>query len=106
MILTVGMSVDANVLIYERIKEELRAGKTVAASVQAGFDKAFRTILDSNITTLIATFVLSQFGTGPIKGFAVTLSIGIIINMFTAVFVSKLLFDLGLSIFKVKKLSI
>ena len=106
MILTLGMAVDANVIIFERIKEELRAGKTVNAAVEAGFGKAFRTILDSNITTLIATFVLSQFGTGPIKGFAVTLSIGIIINMFTAVFVSRLIFDLGLGAFRVKRLSI
>ena len=106
MILTLGMAVDANVIIFERIKEELRAGKTVNAAVEVGFGKAFRTILDSNITTLIATFVLSQFGTGPIKGFAVTLSIGIIINMFTAVFVSRLIFDLGLGAFRVKRLSI
>jgi preprotein translocase subunit SecD len=106
MILTLGMAVDANVIIFERIKEELRGGKTVNAAVEAGFGKAFRTILDSNVTTLIATFVLSQFGTGPIKGFAVTLSIGIIINMFTAVFVSRLIFDLGLGAFRVKRLSI
>jgi preprotein translocase subunit SecD len=90
MILTVGMAVDANVIIFERIKEELRSGKTVSSAVQSGYEKAFRTILDANMTTLIATFVLSQFGSGPIKGFAVTLSIGIVINMFTSIFVTRL----------------
>jgi len=106
MILTVGMAVDANVIIFERIKEELRSGKTIMASIQGGYDKAFRTILDANITTLIATFVLSQFGSGPIKGFAVTLSIGIVINMFTSIFVTRLLFAIGIDTFRVKKLSI
>jgi preprotein translocase subunit SecD len=106
MILTVGMAVDANVIIFERIKEEVRNGKTVTASIQSGYEKAFRTILDANMTTLIATFVLSQFGSGPIKGFAITLSIGIVINMFTSIFVTKLLFALGVDIFKVKRLSI
>jgi len=106
MILTVGMAVDANVIIFERIKEELRSGKTLMASIQGGYDKAFRTILDANITTLIATFVLSQFGSGPIKGFAVTLSIGIVINMFTSIFVTRLLFAIGIDTFRVKKLSI
>jgi preprotein translocase subunit SecD len=106
MILTIGMAVDANVIIFERIKEEIRNGKTVTASIQSGYAKAFRTILDSNITTLIATFVLSQFGSGPIKGFAVTLSIGIVINMFTAIFVTRLVFDIGVDMFRVKRLSI
>lgn len=106
MILTVGMAVDANVIIFERIKEELRSGKTVSAAVQSGYEKAFRTILDANMTTLIATFVLSQFGSGPIKGFAVTLSIGIVINMFTSIFVTRLLFAIGIDAFRVKKLSI
>ena len=106
MILTVGMAVDANVIIFERIKEELRSGKTVTAAVQSGYQKAFRTILDANMTTLIATFVLSQFGSGPIKGFAVTLSIGIVINMFTSIFVTRLLFAIGIDTFRVKKLSI
>jgi preprotein translocase subunit SecD len=106
MILTVGMAVDANVIIFERIKEELRSGKTITAAVQSGYEKAFRTILDANMTTLIATFVLSQFGSGPIKGFAVTLSIGIVINMFTSIFVTRLLFSLGIDTFRVKKLSI
>jgi preprotein translocase subunit SecD len=106
MILTVGMAVDANVIIFERIKEEIRNGKTVNASIQSGYEKAFRTILDANMTTLIATFVLSQFGAGPIKGFAITLSIGIVINMFTSIFVTRLLFVLGVDAFRVKKLSI
>ena len=106
MILTVGMAVDANVIIFERIREELRSGKTVTAAVQSGYEKAFRTILDANMTTLIATFVLSQFGSGPIKGFAVTLSIGIVINMFTSIFVTRLLFAIGIDTFRVKKLSI
>jgi len=106
MILTVGMAVDANVIIFERIKEELRSGKTINASIQSGYEKAFRTILDSNMTTLIATFVLSQFGSGPIKGFAVTLSIGIVINMFTSIFVTRLIFVSGIDIFKPRKLSI
>jgi len=106
MILTVGMAVDANVIIFERIKEELRSGKTVTAAVQSGYEKAFRTILDANMTTLIATFALSQFGSGPIKGFAVTLSIGIVINMFASIFVTRLLFAIGIDTFRVKKLSI
>ncbi len=106
MILTVGMAVDANVIIFERIREELRSGKTVMASIQAGYEKAFRTILDANVTTLIATFVLSQFGSGPIKGFAVTLSIGIVINMFTSIFVTRLLFAIWIDTFRIKRLSI
>jgi len=106
MILTVGMAVDANVIIFERIKEELRSGKTILSSIQAGYEKAFRTILDANMTTLIATFVLSQFGSGPIKGFAVTLSIGIVINMFASIFVTRLLFSIGIDAFRIKKLSI
>ncbi len=106
MILTVGMAVDANVLIFERVKEELRSGKTVSSAIQSGYEKAFRTILDANITTLIATFVLSQFGSGPIKGFAVTLSVGIVVNMFTSIVVTRLLFSLGVDLFRVKRLSI
>jgi preprotein translocase subunit SecD len=85
IVLTVGMAVDANVLIFERIREELRNGNTPQASVRAGYDKAFSTIADANITTLIAAFVLFLFGTGPIKGFAVTLSLGIVTSMFTAI---------------------
>ncbi len=85
IVLTVGMAVDANVLIFERIREELRAGNTPQAAIHAGYDKAFSTIADANVTTLIAALVLFIFGTGPIKGFAVTLSIGIITSMFTAI---------------------
>ena len=85
IVLTVGMAVDANVLIFERIREELRNGNTPQASIRAGYDKAFSTIADANITTLIAAFVLFLFGTGPIKGFAVTLSLGIVTSMFTAI---------------------
>ncbi len=95
--LTIGMAVDANVLIYERIREELGNGKTIRAAVDAGFSRAFVTIIDSNVTTLIAAVVLFQFGTGPLKGFAVTLSIGLLASMFTAVFVSRWMFDTLLS---------
>ncbi|RMG60303.1 MAG: protein translocase subunit SecD [Deltaproteobacteria bacterium] len=93
IILTIGMAVDANVLIFERIREELRLGKTVRASIDAGYDKAFFTIVDSHITTLITAAVLFQFGTGPIKGFAVTLSLGVIINLFTSLVGTKVIFD-------------
>jgi len=85
IVLTIGMAVDANVLIFERIREELRNGNTPQASIRAGYEKAFSTIADANITTLIAAFVLFLFGTGPIKGFAVTLSLGIMTSMFTAI---------------------
>nr|MBS0021206.1 SecD/SecF family protein translocase subunit [Gammaproteobacteria bacterium] len=85
IVLTVGMAVDANVLIFERIREELRNGNSPQASIHAGYEKAFSTIADANITTLIAAVVLFGFGTGPIKGFAVTLSIGILTSMFTAI---------------------
>lgn len=94
--LTVGIAVDSNVVIYERIREELRAGKSIFSAVENGFDKAFRTILDANVTNAIAALVLMNFGTGPVKGFAITFLIGIIITMFTAVFVCKVLFDLYL----------
>ena len=96
IILTIGMAVDANVLIFERIREELRAGKGVVAALNAGFGKAFLTIIDSNLTTIIAAAFLFLFGSGPIRGFAVTLAIGLVANLFTAVFVSRLIFDLGL----------
>ena len=94
IVLTVGMAVDANVLINERIREELANGNTPMASIRAGYDRAFATILDSNITTLIAAFVLFLFGTGPIKGFAVTLSLGLITSMFTAIMVTRALVNL------------
>ena len=106
IILTMGMGVDSNVLIFERIREELRLGKTVRAAVDAGYTKAWVTIFDSHITTLITTFILFTFGTGPIKGFAVTLSIGVIINLFTAVFGSKAIYDWIIVKFKPRSLSI
>jgi preprotein translocase subunit SecD len=106
IILTVGMAVDANVLIFERIREELRLGKSVRASVDAGFQKAFTTILDANVTTLIAAVVLFQFGSGPVKGFAVTLAVGIIASMFTALFVSRVIYDTVFSLRRVTKLSV
>ncbi|MGH7564105.1 MAG: protein translocase subunit SecD [Gemmatimonadota bacterium] len=93
LILTVGMSVDANVLVFERVREELALGKSVRAAIDAGYDRALVTILDSQITTLIAAVVLFQFGTGPIKGFAVVLTIGIISSIFTAVFVTRTIFE-------------
>jgi len=93
IILTIGMAVDANVLIFERIREERRSGKTIKAAIESGFDRAFTTILDANVTTLIATLVLYQFGTGPLKGFAITLMIGIVASMYTAIVVSHLIFD-------------
>lgn len=96
LILTVGMAVDSNVLIFERIREELRIGKTVRSAVDQGFGKAFSTILDCNVTTLVAAFFLFSYGTGPVKGFAVTLTIGLMASMFTAVFVSRQLFELVL----------
>lgn len=91
LILSVGMAVDANVIIFERIKEEIRNGKSLRASIDSGFAKALSTILDSNITTIIAALVLFNFGTGPIKGFAITLMIGILSSMFTAIVITKLL---------------
>ena len=93
IILTIGMAVDANVLIFERIREEFRTGKTVRASISSGYQRAFSTILDSNLTTLITALLLFIFGTGPIKGFAITLTIGIIMSMFTALFVTRVVFD-------------
>ena len=106
IILTIGMSVDANVLIFERIREELKSGKTVRVAIDAGYQKAFKTILDSNITTLIAAAFLFQFGTGPVKGFAVTLTLGILVSMFTAIMVTHEIFNWALSGKKVEKLSI
>jgi preprotein translocase subunit SecD len=97
VILTIGMAVDANVLIFERIREELRVGKTVRSAIDTGFSRAFGTILDANLTTLIAALFLFQFGTGPVKGFAVTLSIGIFASVFTAVFVSRTIYMIMLA---------
>jgi len=97
VILTVGMGVDSNVLIFERIREELRLGKTVGAAVAGGFDHAFLTIIDTHVTTVVSALILFTFGTGPIRGFAVTLTIGLIANLFTSVFVSRVIFDYVLS---------
>lgn len=106
VVLLMGMSVDANVLIFERIREELRLGKTPLAAIDQGYDTAFLTILDSNLTTLITGLVLFQFGTGPVKGFAVTLSIGLIASMFTAVFVTRVLLAMIVKNRRLKSLSI
>jgi preprotein translocase subunit SecD len=97
IILTIGMAVDSNVLIFERIREELRAGKAVVPAVDTGFSKAFITIVDTHITTIVSCAILFLFGSGPVKGFAVTLVIGLMANVFTAVFVSKVIFDWELS---------
>ena len=106
LILTIGMAVDANVLIYERIREEMRAGSKVRRAIQAGYERAFSTIMDANVTTLITALVLYIFGTGPIKGFAVTLSLGIMASMYTALLVTRIIFDLFTSGRQVDKLSI
>lgn len=106
MILTVGMSVDANVIIFERIKEELALGKSRAAAVSSGFSNAFWAIMDSNITTFIAALFLSQLGTGSIQGFAVSLAIGVCSSVFTALVVSRLIFDFGTDVLKKQKVSI
>ena len=106
IVLTVGMAVDANVLIFERIREELRNGNTPQASIQAGYEKAFATIADANITTLIAAVVLYGFGTGPIKGFAVTLSLGILTSMFTAIMGTRAVINLVYGGRSVKRLSV
>ncbi len=104
--LTIGIAVDANVLIYERIREELRLGKTPRAAVDTGYQRATITIMDANVTSLIAALVLYQFGTGPVKGFAVTLSIGLVANLFTAIIVTRVIFDYLLTERRVKELSI
>ncbi|VAX25045.1 Protein translocase subunit SecD [hydrothermal vent metagenome] len=106
IILTIGMAVDANVLVFERIREEIRNGKTIRSAVDSGFGKAFLTIIDANVTTLIAALVLFQFGTGPVKGFAVTLTIGIVASLFTAIFVSRTLFSWYLGSRRVTELNI
>ena len=106
IILAIGMAVDSNVLMFERMRDELRAGKTPRAAVDSGYDKAFWTIFDSHVTTLITAAVLFQFGTGPIKGFAVTLSLGVSINLFTALIGTKSVFDIINSKRELTKLSI
>jgi preprotein translocase subunit SecD len=106
LVLSIGMAVDANILIHERIKEELRWGKTPRAAIDQGYHRAFTTIIDSNVTTIIAALFLYQFGTGPVRGFAVTLFWGIVANIFTAVFVTRWIFDYLTLKVRVKKLSI
>jgi preprotein translocase subunit SecD len=97
LILTVGMGVDSNVLIFERIREELRAGKTPPSAVEQGFGHAWLTIIDTHVTTIVSALILFLFGTGPVKGFAVTLTFGLLANLFTAVFVSRVIFDSNLN---------
>jgi protein-export membrane protein SecD len=106
IILTIGMAVDANVLILERIREELGLGKTIRSAIDAGYEKAFTTILDSNMTTIITGVVLYQFGTGPIRGFAITLIVGLLINMFTAIVVTRVIYDYITTKYPIKQLSI
>jgi len=106
IVLTIGMAVDANILILERIREELLLGKTPRSAIDSGYSRAFMTIIDANLTTLIAATVLFQFGTGPIKGFAVTLSIGILASLFTALFVTRLIYELVLTKKRIMALSI
>jgi preprotein translocase subunit SecD len=93
VILTIGMGVDSNVLIFERIREELRAGKSAPMAVQLGFAHAWTTILDTHVTTIVSALILFLFGTGPVRGFAVTLAFGLLANLFTAVYVSRVIFD-------------
>jgi preprotein translocase subunit SecD len=104
--LTIGMAVDANVLINERIREELRAGRSLRAAVEAGYDKAFSAIVDGHVTIFISGLILAQYGTGPVKGFAVTLIIGIIASLFTGVFCTRLVFEYWVRGAKVKRLSV
>lgn len=97
VILTIGMGVDSNVLVFERIREELRYGKSAASAVDAGFEKAFLTIIDTHVTTVVSAFFLFIFGSGPIKGFAITLTIGLIANVFTAIYISRAIFQYHLA---------
>jgi len=104
--LTIGMGVDANVLINERIREELRAGRSIRAAVEAGYGKAFSSILDGHVTVFISGLILAQYGSGPVKGFAVTLIVGIVASLFTGVFCTRLVFDWWVRHAKVKRLSV
>ena len=104
--LTIGMAVDANVLINERIRDELRLGKSPRAAVDIGYDKAFSAILDGHVTTFISGVILAQFGNGPIKGFAITLIVGIVVSLFTGVVMTRLMFDFAVRWRKVKTLSL
>lgn len=105
-ILTVGMAVDANVIIFERIKEEYRLGKSREASIRAGFSKAFWTVMDANITTFIAALSLAYFGKGMIAGFAVMLAVGIVTSMISALFISRLIFDFNTDVLRASRISI
>jgi len=104
--LSIGMAVDANVLINERIREELRAGRTVRSAIEAGYQNALPAILDSNVTTFLSGVILFQFGTGPIKGFAVTLCVGILTTVITAVYLTRTYYDLRISARKLERISI
>lgn len=104
--LTIGMAIDANVLIFERVKEELRGGKSAKAALDNGYDMAFKTILDTHVTNILTALPLIQFGTGPIKGFAVTLCIGLLISLFTAYFITRTIFDYAFQVKRIKRLSI
>jgi preprotein translocase subunit SecD len=106
IIISVGMAVDANVIIYERIREELKSGKSIKLAIEAGYDRAHLTIIDSNITTIITGLVLLEFGTGPIKGFAITLIFGLIANYFTALWFTRLTYEWILTKFQTARLSI
>ena len=106
LILTIGMAVDANVIVFERIREELKLGKSPMSAIYSGYERAMITILDANFTTLIAAFVLAWVGSGPIRGFAITLSVGILCSMFTAIFVTKTLFTFIGEMKSIKKVSI
>jgi preprotein translocase subunit SecD len=106
IVLTLGMAVDANVLINERVREELRAGKTPRAAIEAGYSRAFWTIFDANLTTMIAGIVLMSYGSGPVQGFAVTLVIGLVVSMFTAIIVTRVIMDYVVIKRKAAKLSI
>jgi len=106
MLLTVGVAVDANILIFERIREEMRTGKTARLSLDTGYDRALITIIDTHITGIISAIVLIFFGTGPIKGFAVTTIIGLLASLFTAIFITKVIFDYAMWNFNIKKISI
>ena len=94
IVLTIGMAVDANVLIFERIREEMTTGKTLRATIDAGYSKAFSAIIDSNLTTFFSGVVLFQFGTGPVQGFALTLMMGVTANLFTAITVTRVVFNM------------
>ncbi len=106
VVLTVGMAVDANIIIYERIREEIRAGKSPRGAVEAGFNRAFWTVFDAHITALIAGIILFSYGTGPIRGFAVTLMVGVIANLFTSIWLSRAFFDFLVGRRNVTELSI